>query len=993
MPNHPRKSTTIFRRVLLPLLLVLCLQTLLIFSLLWGGGVVDMLRENARDILGERVQNKYQAIKTDMTRNWTALDGVVPRVNTLTQETLTRQGLTVRDIRDHVALNNDILLACSDTLIQALRKNGVTGVFLVLNGQGIAGRDDAYAGVYLRDSDPDSTAADESDVHMLRGLPPLSRQLGLTLDSFWKACFTFEGGAANPSNAYFYRPIEAAETESNAWYCAYWSPAFSINGEADMAQITYSLPLLLDGTVYGVLGVEINQPYLAGKLNQGELTREEKLSYVLALTTDGGKNYQPMAYSGSQYRQYFTEGAALTPESADGIYLRFLSTKDESAAICGAAQVLPVYTPNTRFSGEEWVLIGMTDETSLYAFAKQIYLLLWLAMGLSLVLTLLVSMVVSRRTERPITRLVGDIRQSNPESRLDLKETGIAEIDALAGSIEQLSRDVAEAAAKPSRIIAMSGVPLYVFEQKKGDGAVRLSKGLGALLGLTSDAGVEMSMTAEQYASLHQALGQYRLPEDEDIYRMPQRWGGRCLRIRVMHTDGGVIGTMMDVTEDVERRLRIEHERDYDLLTGLLNRRAFRARSDELLREPETLKTAALLMMDLDNLKFINDTYGHDCGDAYIHAFAQKLQELPAVHCLLARRSGDEFLALLYGYEDQETIRRGVVDGWQKICQSTMTLPDDTTYRLRASAGLAWYPSQGQDIATLMTQADFAMYRVKRSNKGTLKEFDPDEYRREAYLFNGEEALNRLIEAKAVRFMLQPIVRVQDGTVLGYELLMRPQTPELPTPSALLRLASQQGKLQDIEKLTWLGALETAQHYLQNGLIPPGSKVFVNSIANQTLPREQAMELQARFPDVLPLVVMEVTESEDNNLVFTHDKVSFIRGLGGQVAIDDFGTGYNSEVALVRIEADYVKVDISLVRNVDTDGDKQALIRNLIGYARARGISVLAEGVETEGEMRELALLGVDQMQGYFFAKPSYHPITALSQELKDRLQQAPKQG
>ena len=230
-------------------------------------------------------------------------------------------------------------------------------------------------------------------------------------------------------------------------------------------------------------------------------------------------------------------------------------------------------------------------------------------------------------------------------------------------------------------------------------------------------------------------------------YRLPDA-NSRTLwmRLKLVADETRIIGVGTDVTQEMEERRRIEYERDYDVLTSLLNRRAYQRRMTELFEHPEHLKTAALIMLDLDNLKYVNDSYGHDCGDNYIRSTASLLLRSSPSRSIISRMSGDEFYVFHYGYEGEEDLRPLISTLEKELRQSTFQLPDGRSIRIRASAGVAWYPKDAQNFDELMLYADFAMYQVKNTVKGSLNEFDLATYQREAYMFRGREELNKLIE-------------------------------------------------------------------------------------------------------------------------------------------------------------------------------------------------------------------------------------------------------
>ena len=185
------------------------------------------------------------------------------------------------------------------------------------------------------------------------------------------------------------------------------------------------------------------------------------------------------------------------------------------------------------------------------------------------------------------------------------------------------------------------------------------------------------------------------------------------------------------MTTTVLEQQRIEHERDYDTLTGLYRRRAFDRACEALFQQPEKLGCAALLMMDLDNLKQINDTYGHDWGDQYIRQTGQCFAANTPANTICSRLSGDEFLIFFYGYQDQAQLRAQLELLSAALQRSVSILPNGKQLHISISGGIAWYPTDGHDLLTLKKYADFAMYQVKHSHKGRMCDFDIGSYHQE----------------------------------------------------------------------------------------------------------------------------------------------------------------------------------------------------------------------------------------------------------------------
>jgi len=965
------------------MLITAILQSALIVGLLSLNGVFEQLRENALSMLDERTQNKHQGLETEMTVNWSTLLSTKECILDTVENTLATQGKSYADIRTDAVLNAEISRSVAKELVLRIRSNNTTGVFMILDGIGVVGKPDTYAGVYIRDTDPSGDAADNSDLHLLRGLPPVSRNLGISLDSFWSASYTFPGGENNTDNAYFFEPLRVANTQpaSQNLRNGYWSAPFQINGKDDGAQITYSEPLVNSaGKAYGVIGIELSEDYLISVLNDGEFGNANRECYFLGITEDDGKTYRRVTTGGAKYKQYFhADDPLLVTEGLPEEGRIAVKSTRTGEMLRGSVYDLKLYSTNTAFSNQQWVLIGLEDESTLFAFGDTVRSVFIVAALLAAVFGGMVALLTGRGIVRPIIKLVNSLKTSDPNETLKLEKTNIAEIDRLADAILILNRDVMEAATRLSRILRLSGLPVGVFEVRDDSDVAYCSDDVFNLLGredLHSRNNLipkDICLAMAKQAMVDQV--------EESIYRLRYAHEERYIRIKRMTDPHGMVGTILDVTQEMKDRQRIERERDHDLLTGILNRRAFENDAEFLFaRQGESLGVAAIIMLDLDNLKFLNDTYGHDCGDGYIRSFAESLRLFGTDKTLVARRSGDEFYVFLYGGTCKEMVRERIRQAWNGILDSYYLLPDGSSYKMRVSAGVAWYPEDARSLSQLIHFADFAMYKVKRSSKGTMEEFNSREYSEESFLISARDALDRLIDQQMVRFALQPILSARTGDVYGYELLMRTNVRELPNPQTVLRLATAEGKLAHIERITWMKGLEVAKAMLSNRATPSGVLFFINSIANQKLNADDERFVEEQYAQILPMLVLEVTEQEKSDPLCTEHKLKFVKQHGGHVAIDDYGKGYNSELALVEIESDIVKIDISFVHNVDTDVNKQTLIHNLISYAKQRGIAVLAEGVETREEMRTLIRFGVDYLQGFYLGQPQFQPMNANKQ-------------
>ena len=433
------------------------------------------------------------------------------------------------------------------------------------------------------------------------------------------------------------------------------------------------------------------------------------------------------------------------------------------------------------------------------------------------------------------------------------------------------------------------------------------------------------------------------------------------------------MGLLEDVTSAILEQQRIERERDYDILTGLYSRQAFNRVCADLFAHPDRLRCAALLMMDLDNLKHINDTYGHDWGDQYIRQTGQCFAANTPKGTVCSRLSGDEFLLLFYGYDSQDAIRKELSTLNGALRASCATLPNGKTLNISISGGVAWFPEDGTDFKTLKKYADFAMYQVKQSHKGHTGDFDIGVYHREEYAAQTQREFEQLLREELVTYYFQPIFSAHSGRVAAYEALMRVNMPTITSPSQVMTLAHELDRLYDIERITLFKSGETYQQLQQKGLLQNGAFLFVNSIANVSLTPADVAKYQRRFPELLKYLVVEITEQEDLDRDSLERKRN-VPGFSGSFALDDYGSGYSNELNLLALAPRYIKIDISIVRGIDTDRDKQQIVSNIVDYAHARSMQLIAEGIENDAELRKVIELGADALQGYFLAKPAAVP-------------------
>jgi diguanylate cyclase (GGDEF)-like protein len=433
---------------------------------------------------------------------------------------------------------------------------------------------------------------------------------------------------------------------------------------------------------------------------------------------------------------------------------------------------------------------------------------------------------------------------------------------------------------------------------------------------------------------------------------------------------GAQIGQFMARRQAEER---VHHLAHYDELTGLPNRSMFNQRLSHALAQARRHdKPLAILFIDLDRFKNINDTLGHEAGDGVLKEVAQRLLGCLREGDTVGRLGGDEFVVLIE--ELPEHMQVAAVA--RKILAAVVRpfLVGAQEFNITASIGISTYPEDSEDLPGLLKNADISMYRAKEQGKNNYQFYSALMNIHTVERLALESGLRRALERKEFLLHYQPKVDIASGRITGIEALVRwrQRATELIPPAQFIALAEETGLIVPIG--AWV--LETAcarnQSWRKQGL--PPLRMAVNLSARQ-FAHENLLPDVARALDETGLdpaaLEFEITES----MVMRDPEgavklLSRLKDMGVYLSIDDFGTGYSSLSYLKRFPLDSVKIDGSFIRDIPGNADDAAITRAIIAMAHSLRLKVIAEGVETEEQLSFLREHGCDEMQGYHFSKP-----------------------
>ncbi|MFM1655223.1 EAL domain-containing protein [Brevibacillus sp. B_LB10_24] len=442
---------------------------------------------------------------------------------------------------------------------------------------------------------------------------------------------------------------------------------------------------------------------------------------------------------------------------------------------------------------------------------------------------------------------------------------------------------------------------------------------------------------------------------------------------------------LRDITERKKSEQTIYHLAYHDTLTELPNRRLFIERLHKEINQAKRIKSElAVMFLDMDRFKDINDTWGHDVGDLILIEAAKRLKRCVRSEDVVARLGGDEFTVLLANIsrkEEVSAVAERVIAQFQKPLEWM-----GHQYNLSCSIGIAMYPADAANADDLLKRADTALYAVKSRGRNEYEFFTPAMEAKSLERILLENELRKAIEHEQFRLYYQPKMDLTTGELIGMEALVRWVHPELGliAPGKFIPLAEECGLIIPLGEWILRHACEQNKAWQENGY--PPLKIAVNMSAQQ-FQQKNLLEMVRGILEETRLapewLELEITESIFLNSDNATAILQNIRELGVQVSIDDFGTGYSSFSYIKDLPIDTIKIDASFIRDLHHNKESQAIVKAILTIAQSLNLNVVAEGVETGDQLNILNGDGCAQGQGYYFSQP------LASQEFEEYLRAA----
>jgi diguanylate cyclase (GGDEF)-like protein/PAS domain S-box-containing protein len=597
-------------------------------------------------------------------------------------------------------------------------------------------------------------------------------------------------------------------------------------------------------------------------------------------------------------------------------------------------------------------------------------------------------------TERPSELMCGFI--VTHDGRYAGVGTSLSVLRAISADLQQslirqheMTNDLVRLGAESQRHqtflnMVIQNIPAMVLVKNAADQKIVLLNSVGEeMLGVSHETVVghvsSDFMTTER-AALYNTYDQMALQSQEGIMLKEEHVTDSHGRERVIQLKKTVLRTPSgeadciltlgtDLTDQKQAEARIAHLAHYDPLTGLANRALFTREMDAALSRVQRLgRHIALLCLDLDRFKAINDSYGHMTGDQLLIEVADRLRGCVRKSDLIARMGGDEFAIIqdIENPQDAQHLATRIVEAMKQPI-----VINDIALEVGASVGIAIAPTDGMDANNLLSRADLAMYRVKADGRNSWCFYRPEMDAQLQSRIEMEQDLKAALADGQFQLYFQPLLDMESGQVVSFEALLRwihPVRGFIP-PAEFIPVAEECGLIGQLGEWVLMKATRTA------ALWPQAWRVAVNisplqfrhkSLVNLV---KKALKTSGLSPVRLELEITEsvILKDETHNLAI----LNAIRAMGVRIAMDDFGTGYSSLSYLRTFPFDKIKIDQSFVRDLPNDKNALSIVRAITDMARSLGVLITAEGVETQAQMDALRALNCGEAQGYLIGRPA----------------------
>ncbi|MDE5767820.1 MAG: hypothetical protein K2H82_00325, partial [Oscillospiraceae bacterium] len=622
--SHNKKLSSSFStKLFVPMMALSTLQIGALFGTLYISGEFKSVRQYAYDMLIEKTENRKNYIENMFLKNTSEVYQADMAITNITEQILAENHQSIADLQTDKQINREILSQATQRLIYLLRVSGANDAFVILDTGELYARNgmENKAGIYIRDMDSYSgSTASNNDLLLEAGNSDAAGLYNITLDYEWTAQINV-GTCDSPDKLDFYhKTMETAEEHknSNLNELGYWSGFSKISGSA-LPSIKYTLPLISDdGSIYGVMGIGFLEKNILKNMPSND-TFSKSSCYVVGADFHHQNAYSVLVSYGSLFTRLVEDPEIIRMDGIDESKVYTIGETSDKKSV-GNIQLMDLYSEQSPYLGEQWALISIADRDKILSVYTRLLKMLIMSSTVSIILVILLALLVDRIVTNPVKKIVQEL-EKNPEENqiIRFSSSGISEIDTLTQAIEELQINVREQASRVSKVISMVNMGIGVFMCDLDTMSVYVGESLIKLLSLHELYHLPVTDTCMPFDKFREYLA-YLAPESKmreskllEMFSLDAETVTREVEIKHVNTEknitkwykfalhrdhNNILGLVQDITGSILEKKKIEYERDYDLTTGLLNRRAYYSKIGELFNHPENLKIAAFLMID-----------------------------------------------------------------------------------------------------------------------------------------------------------------------------------------------------------------------------------------------------------------------------------------------------------------------------------------------------------------------------------------------------------
>lgn len=485
-------------------------------------------------------------------------------------------------------------------------------------------------------------------------------------------------------------------------------------------------------------------------------------------------------------------------------------------------------------------------------------------------------------------------------------------------------------------------------------------------------------ISIDEYENFYTTLSQHSDIVNGDIYYRYKTADEELYLKFKRVTDRGLASLLViDVTDIYLQRVYMMQNDYFDTQSRLFSRDATLARAQQFI--DDGCKTGCFAILSVDGIDKELASEGDDINSALVE-IGVYLKSLSTKRIVIGKDAQNSFLFFFAGANIDVNYELS------RIIASARKILSDMApgyNRISVACGCCMYPEHATNAQSLISKAEFAMHEARSSGARNSVMFSAERFASEIIEQSKAKAVHEILSSGNIAHMFQPIVNAHNGKIFAYEALMRPLGDSGLTPSDVIRTATKDNLLLEVERLTFMSVLKRIE---ENEHLLKDRKVFINSIPNFLIPDEEFDEIRDRYAHLFKHTVIEITEDINfSDESFDKFRSRFLE-LDCQLALDDYGTGYSNEANLLKYRPSYLKMDKALIENIDTDRRKRSLVEGIVSFAKKHNIKIIAEGVETRTELESAISLNVDLIQGFYTARPDTQMQEDIQKEISDHI-------